>query len=349
MSKSAKNAIYIVSVVLMAAGLQTLFLLSMAFFRESWGNVAYTLTVTFGTLANVAMCALAIVFYFLKKELIYKSFLTAFLLLLFAFTVLYILLKTGFLEIIRDKDSLEAYLEQAGTWMGVLFITLQFLQVIILPIPSFVTVAAGTALFGPLRCAIYSLIGIVIGSLTAFLVGRYVGYRAVAWLIGQDTLDKWLKKVKGKDKLLLSAMFLLPVFPDDILCFVAGLSSMSLIFFLVVILISRVIAIFTTCYSVTLIPFNTWWGITLWIVFFALVCILFVFLYKKSDAIQDWIYRKFHRETKITQKKEKGDFTLQIVNPDGAIVEKSVKKEGAEEAGAQIEAKKKQDENGNVQ
>ncbi|MCI8343045.1 MAG: TVP38/TMEM64 family protein [Clostridia bacterium] len=338
MSKSAKNAIYIVSVILMTAGVQTLFLLSVAFFRANWQGAIYPLIVSLGTAANLALCVLAIVFYLLQKELIYKSFLTAFILLLFSLTVFYILLKTGFLEIIRDKDSLEAYLERAGTWMGVLFITLQFLQVVILPIPSFVTVAAGTALFGPLKCALYSLLGIVVGSLTAFVVGRYVGYRAVAWLIGKETLDKWLKKVKGKDKLLLSAMFLLPVFPDDILCFVAGLSSMSLVFFLVVILISRVIAIFTTCYSVTLIPFNTWWGITLWIVFFALVCVLFVVLYKKADAIQNWIYRKIHRETRISEKKQEGQFTVQIVDPDGAIVDKNVSKEGTE-------TKRKKEEN----
>ena len=139
------------------------------------------------------------------------------------------------------------------------------------------------------------LLGIVLGSLTAFFIGRCVGHRAVAWMIGKDTLDKWLEKIKGKDKLLLSAMFLLPVFPDDILCFVAGLSSMSFVFFLVVILISRVIAIFTTCYSVTLIPFDTWWGITLWVVLFLAVCVLFFVLYKKADAIQAWLLQKLRR------------------------------------------------------
>ena len=213
--------------------------------------------------------------------------------------------------------------------MPVLFIVLQFLQVVILPIPSTVTVVAGAALFKPFLGSIYSLIGIVAGSLVAFLIGRYAGLRVVSWLVGKETLEKWLKKIKGKDKLLLTAMFLLPVFPDDVLCFVAGFSSMSVWYFLAVILISRVLAIFTTSYSVSLIPFDTWWGILIWAVLIALVIVLFVFLYRKSDAILGWFEKKFHRETRVKEKKEKGDFTLEVVGPDGAIVSKGVERKAS--------------------
>ena len=145
-------------------------------------------------------------------------------------------------------------------------------------------------------------------------------------MVGKETLDKWLKKVKGKDKLFLSAMFLLPVFPDDILCFVAGISSMSVWYFFAIILISRVLAIFTTSYSITLIPLNTWWGLLTWGILIALVIILFVFLYKKSDAILAWFEKKFHRETRVEEKVEKDEFVMEVINPDGAIVKKGVKK-----------------------
>ena len=210
--------------------------------------------------------------------------------------------------------------------MTVLFILLQFLQVVILPIPSTVTVVAGSAIFGPLMGSIYSLTGIVIGSLVAFLIGRYAGYRVVAWMIGKETLDKWLKKIKGKDRIFLSAMFLLPVFPDDILCFIAGISSMSVWYFFAVILISRVLAIFTTSYSITLIPLNTWWGLLIWGILIALVIALFVLLYKKSDVILAWFDKKFHRETRVEEKPKKDEFVMEVVNPDGAIVKKGVKK-----------------------
>lgn len=326
MKNSAKAILHVVCMLLTAALFEVFFVLCLAFFKSEWQSWIYLLALVGGTLLNAAVFTVDFVFYFLKKEAIYKSCITLYVMLIFFAVGFYILLKTGFMEIFRDEGSLEAYLEKSGSFMTALFILLQFLQVVILPIPSTVTVVAGSALFGPLLGSLYSLAGIVIGSLVAFLIGRYAGYRVVAWMVGKETLDKWLNKIKGKDKLLLSAMFLLPVFPDDILCFVAGISSMSVWYFFAVILISRVLAIFTTSYSITLIPFNTWWGLLIWGILISLVIVLFVVLYKKSDAILAWFEKKFHRETRVEEKVEKNEFELEVVNPDGAIVKKGVKK-----------------------
>ncbi len=324
--KYRANIVHIVCITLAAAAAQAFFLLCCGFFPKEWAQWLRLLILIGGTALNAALLALDIVSYIKRKELLYKSCIVAYVMLVFAGVVFYVLLETGFMEIAGDEELLREYLARTGVWMGLLFVLLQFLQVVILPIPSTVTVVAGAALFGPLVGSLLSLAGIVLGSLVAFLVGRYAGVRVVAWMIGRDTLEKWLKKIKGKDKLLLSAMFLLPVFPDDVLCFVAGLSSMSLWLFLGVILVSRVLAIFTTSYSVSLIPFNTWWGLVIWGVLIALVIVLFVVLYKKSDAILGWFEKKFHRETRIEEGKGKGGgFTLEVVDPNGAIVTKSVK------------------------
>ncbi len=311
--------------ILVGAALFEIFLiLSVCFF--GWQPPLLWTVLVLASVLNAALLTVDIIFYFLNKQVVYKICIISYVLLDFLLIGLFILLKTGFLEIMRDEKGFQAYLERAGNWMTALFISLQFLQVVILPIPSTVTVVAGSALFGAFYGSLYSLTGIVIGSLVAFLIGRYAGSRVVAWMVGKDTLDKWLKKIKGKDKLLLTAMFLLPVFPDDVLCFVAGFSSMSVWYFLAVILISRVLAIFTTSYSVSLIPFDTWWGLLIWGILIVLVIILFVFLYRKSDAILGWFEKKFHRETRVEGKREKGDFTVEIVDPDGSIVKKGVKK-----------------------
>ncbi len=325
-TETRNKIVHIVCMALAAGVTQLFLLLCLFFFRGEWSAPLYITVLVGATVLNIALLTVDIVFYCLKKEVVYKSIITCYVMLIFFSVTFYILLKTGFLEIIRDKDSFQDYLERTGGFMTVMFITLQFLQVVILPIPSTVTVVAGSALFGAFWGSVYSLIGIVIGSLVAFLIGRYAGYPVVAWMVGKETLDKWLKKIKGKDKLLLSAMFLLPVFPDDILCFVAGISSMSLWLFLGIILVSRVLAIFTTSYSITLIPLNTWWGILIWIILFALVAWLFVVLYKKSDRILGWFEKKFHRETRIESKTKKDEFTLEVVNPNGDIVKKGVKK-----------------------
>lgn len=232
------------------------------------------------------LCGICVYFTLKNKETAIKSFLSVYIFLAFCLTLIYVFQKTGFFKVVNTPEELQSYIEKSGAWMPILYIILQYLQVVILPIPSIVSTVAGIALFGPLKTAIYSLIGIVLGSITAFFIGRKLGNKTVSWIIGEEALKKWQKKLKGKDSLFLTVMFLLPVFPDDVLCFIAGLSSMTVKYFIVMILISRILAVFATCYSFTLIPINTWWGLTLWGVFLVAMLTAFVFIYKNMDRIQ---------------------------------------------------------------
>ena len=325
----AKNKLLIsILLLLISAAALEVFLVLLAYLPELTAKTwLHALALYGGSLLNAALLALGIFFTVRGMEALGKGCFLLLVLLLIAAVVFFIILRTGFWEIMSDEELFRAFIERAGVWMSIVFIVLQFLQVVILPIPSTVTVVAGSALFGPLLGSVYSLIGILLGSFTAFAVGRFAGYRVVAWLVGKETLDKWLEKIKGKDKIFLAAMFLLPVFPDDVLCFVAGLSSMSLTFFAVVIGISRVLAIFTTSFSVSLIPFETWWGLLIWALIAVLVVAVFFLIYKKSDAILEAIHKLFHRETRVRESREKGELYVEIVSPEGNIVEKGVKGE----------------------
>lgn len=234
-----------------------------------------------------------IVFYLLQKQAIFRFILCIFIFLDIAGLVFFTVCATGLINKINSIQSLRDYIADFGNMAVFLFILFCFLQVVILPVPGSVAVAAGVALFGPLKCAIYSFIGIVTGSIVAFAIGRWIGYKAVKWIVGKETLDKWLEKLKGKDYLILSIMFLLPMFPDDVLCFVAGLSSMTWPYFIIMIVITRLISVVTTAYSVGFIPFNTWWGILIWIIIAILIAVAFWLVCKYSDKIDKFIKTKF--------------------------------------------------------
>ncbi len=248
-----------------------------------------------------ALCGLFVWCVLSGKSTVAKSIFSLILFLIFALTVCFILQKTGFFEVVKSEEKLREYLKRAGIWMPIFYVLLQFLQVVILPIPSIVSTAAGVALFGAFWTMIYSLAGILLGSFVAFFIGRRLGNKAVSWIIGEDTLQKWQKKVKGKDGLFLTLMFVLPLFPDDILCFLAGLSSMSTRYFLIVILFSRILAISATCYSIDFIPFNTWWGLTLWLLFFIAIILAFVLLYKNMDKIQQALKKWQNKRKKMDE------------------------------------------------
>ena len=240
----------------------------------------------------VALTIAGCIFYAKKKTSIFRILTTAAFLVAFFAVVYYVLLKSGFLKLINDPEEYKQFLESSGGWMALVYILLQYLQVIVLPIPSFVSTLAGVALFGPLLATVYSLIGIMLGSLTAFFIGRKFGYKAVAWMIGKEDLEKWQAKLKGKDNFILTAMFLLPLFPDDVLCFIAGLSSMSNRYFVIMMLICRIIGVTATCYSIQILPFNTWWGLLGWGVIYAVVIVGFILFYKNIDKINAWIQRR---------------------------------------------------------
>lgn len=247
--------------------------------------------VSFAVLA--VFSAAGVLFYLFGKKALYRFTVCALIFADICAIVFYALCATGMLGTVSSVDGLREYISRSGSMAAFIYISFCFLQVILLPVPGSVAVAVGVAMFGPLKCAVFSFIGIFLGSLVAFLVGRWIGYRAVCWIAGKESIDKWLAKLKGKDYLILSIMFLLPMFPDDVLCFVAGLSSMTWTYYIVMILITRAISVLTTAYSFELIPFTTWWGIIIWLILAALIVLSFWIVIKYSDKIDRFIKSKF--------------------------------------------------------
>lgn len=215
-----------------------------------------------------------------------------------ALAVLYIVKITGFWDKIGSVEALREYVSGFGAFGVIIFIIIQFLQVIVLPIPGFITISVGVLLFGAFWGTVYSVIGIVSASVVAFFIGRVFGYKVASWLVGKENLDKALIMVKGKDKVVLTFMFLFPFFPDDVLCFVAGLSSMSVPYYVIMITITRIINIAVSAYSVSgsLIPYNTWWGILIWVAVFAVVAFLCYLIYKYGESIENFFRKKFFKK-----------------------------------------------------
>lgn len=251
------------------------------------------------TVSISLLSAISIIFQINDKSFVYRlTMLTMILLALVAF-LLYVLKISGFWQRVDSVEDMREFVASTNSFAELFFVFLQVLQVIILPIPGIISTGAGVALFGPLKGALLSFAGIMLGSFLGFFIGKFFGYKTAKWLVG-DGLDKALKSVEGKDRVVLSFMFLFPFFPDDILCFVAGMSSMSVLFFTVMITVTRGISVFFTCFSISgnLIPYNTWWGIMLWGIIFIITVIATVVIYKKGDVIEKWFISKFSKNKK---------------------------------------------------
>ena len=203
---------------------------------------------------------------------------------------------TGIWEYINSVDKIRGLILSLGFWGRLAFVFLQFLQVTFLPIPSAVSTLAGVLVFGPLQASLLSLSGIMLGSVLAFWLGRRFGRKLVSFMVGEETCHKWTNFLTNA-KYSFVVMMLLPIFPDDILCLVAGLTDMSWLFFVVTNLISRPLAIFLTCYlgSGSIIPFHGW-GLAVWAFFLVAVAVVLYLSFRYRQAIEDFVKLKFQNK-----------------------------------------------------
>lgn len=134
-----------------------------------------------------------------------------------------------------------------------IFISLQILQVVFPIIPGGVSTAAGVFMFGPIAGFFYNYIGITIGSMIVFLLGRYYGKPFVLSFISEKQYEKYVAYLDNQsrfDKIFALAIFF-PLAPDDALCLMAGLTEMSFKKFSWIILLGKPASIFI--YSLLLV------------------------------------------------------------------------------------------------
>ncbi len=133
-----------------------------------------------------------------------------------------------------DKKFLKQTLRQWGILAPIVFILLQALQVVISPVPGEATGFLGGYLFGEWLGLLYSVIGLTLGSVVAFWIGRWLGERYVRNLVSQQTWDKLGFIVEAEGAILCFMIYLIPGLPKDIICYLFGISPMPLWVFAVV-------------------------------------------------------------------------------------------------------------------
>ena len=109
---------------------------------------------------------------------------------------------------------------------------------------------------------------------------------------------KW-RKFLSNCKYTFVLMMLLPLFPDDVLCMVAGLTDMSWSFFMFTQLVTRPIGIFLVSYfsSGQIIPYHGW-GVVAWAIIL-ITCVVLLYLSSKyNQKIEVFIQKIFNKKKK---------------------------------------------------
>lgn len=146
--------------------------------------------------------------------------------------------------ILQDKMILVHYMKRFGIFAPIFFMFLQLVQVVLPVIPGGASCLAGVLAFGPIMGFIYNYIGLAIGSCIAFYLSKKYGLKLVKKLFQEETINHYMKYIRNKKftKIFFLGIFL-PGFPDDLLCYIAGLSEMKFKTFLIIILTGKPLAL----------------------------------------------------------------------------------------------------------
>lgn len=133
------------------------------------------------------------------------------------------------LGLFRSLDTLQAFIREQGVWAPLSFLLLQVVQILMAFIPGGLLLCGGVVIFGPWLGLVYNFLGTALGSCLNFWLARRWGQPLVRHLMSEETRNKyfhWLEEDKKFARLFALAI-LLPFFPDDALCLLAGLSRMT--------------------------------------------------------------------------------------------------------------------------
>ena len=181
----------------------------------------------------------------MKRELTLKIILLIFVVLLLALLG-YLwrdpLGKAGvhFIDILTDRDRTKAFIATFGGGAPLSFMLIQVLQVILAPFPGEATGFVGGYLFGAWWGLIYSSIGLTVGSIINFGIGRFLGKRYVRKLIRPARLARFDQLLRRQGALVVFLLFVFPGFPKDYLCLFLGVSKLPARVFITIATIGRI-------------------------------------------------------------------------------------------------------------
>jgi len=163
-----------------------------------------------------------------KRRFRRRALAVAVLAILVGFTAtVFIAWREPLLAVFTDRDRLSAAIRETGPYGPVVFIGVQVIQTAIAPIPGQITGIVGGAVFGWWGF-VWSMIGSVIGAYLVLRLIRRFGRPLAEKIVSPKLLGRFDFAIQRQGVWTLFLMFLLPIFPDSILCYIAGLTEIPI-------------------------------------------------------------------------------------------------------------------------
>ena len=189
-------------------------------------------------------------------------------------------------DLLTDREQIKTFVRSFGRFAPIVFIFTQILQVLFAPFPGEATGFIGGFLFGATKGFIYSSIGLTLGSLANFAVGRFLGKRYVRKIIPPHQAEKLDAIVKRQGTIVFFILFIFPGFPKDYLSLFLGMSAIPTKIFMVIATIGRMPGTLMLSLQGSTV-FEKQYG---WFVVILGICLVLIFLaYKYREDLYRWL------------------------------------------------------------
>lgn len=150
---------------------------------------------------------------------------------------------------LTDPVAVRSTLAALGVWAPFAFVLLQVVQVVLAPVPGQLLGVGGGYLFGPLLGTVYSMIGVTVGSALVIVGARRFGRPAVERWVDEEVTRRFEARIGEDGVPVLFLLFLLPTFPDDAICALAGLTPIRLRTLMVLVVVGRTPSFLLAAYA----------------------------------------------------------------------------------------------------
>ena len=199
---------------------------------------------------------------------------------------------TGFFQAAGSPEKLGAYIARCAPWSHLAYFGIQLASVVIAPIPSNITAAAGAYLFGLWPSFLLTWGAVALGSAVVFGLARLLGQKFACQFVGGKLSEKYLDLIRRKRDVFLLLAFLFPFFPDDLLCILAGLTDISFRRFFLLAALARPWGLLVACMVGSATVSIPWWGMVL-LGAAGLAVVLLAMKY--GDKIEDLIIKRIDK------------------------------------------------------
>jgi uncharacterized membrane protein YdjX (TVP38/TMEM64 family) len=136
------------------------------------------------------------------------------------------------LHIIGNQKAVSEYLQSFGAWGPAVLFVLMVAQVFVAIIPGHALMVTAGYAYGTTGLLVI-ILSTILGSEIAFFIARRYGRKLIYRLASAKIIERWDNMARNQGILFYFFAFVLPIFPSDLMCYVAGLGTIPARRFLV--------------------------------------------------------------------------------------------------------------------